>query len=1236
MIKRRGEATIIALVLLALFIISLIATLFIVNSAINTYMETSKKVFRNVEEKRAEDLTILDIYLDDADSTLIIKVRNSGDIYLGIISIWINNTNIQLNSTIYLSPEEVRNIDTGYQIDESKKYIVEIVSERGRIYYGKYPMPKPQVITGRWEHISYSPVIFTPGSTATYADETYTINRFYPTNYDILNGSLISGSLESLYYDDSDYMILKSVPLSSIEKSYYANSYYNLIGSIISGDTSSLRVSDDAYLVIDSSPILTESTLYTHSELYTVGPTEHYMLKTVPGDGARLIINYNTTDDEWHPIASFVYPLSGLDLQSRIWHLYYRVKVISSAGGGVLPGWLYYKPIVITEKTNEDLTNYQVRIVLNADNFNFDHAKQDGSDIRFLDSDQATLLNYWIEKWDYNNKEAIIWVKIPYLRGGSTKTIYLYYGNPDATYDPDHYGLNRVMEQLPANDGDNYMIYYQEWIMPENKFQRIGDPMGWHSDDYQWRYRLPFNLPYYSGSYKYIAIASNGYIQVNGGSGWSDWSSTLNEFKNRKYISPYWADLMTIAPRDIYIERVYTDEYGDGIYIRWYTAYYYRRGVQNFAAALYKNGLIRFDYGYFSGSSYTDGTPVIGVSYGDNQHYTVSSYNNIRNPSYYNSILFWPRKKASIEPGVSVGDESLAGGGYISADISVLDSEGNVIHAIGSKVASAYIGVNDTWITVSGDFNFPGYTSNEGEYLEIKYCVRGLSNIPTQFYLDIDNQNLSENNQTRIELPSHELPSKYIFSIELEGSSNTAWIWNNITFTLESHYDYNEVKVNISLYDYELDRFSQEGEEGFLSFVYSGSPADVIKSGNVRNNPKNYRDDDGNWKIKINGYRDTFFNERFKVYLDYLMYKVSFVNKYGVKINLYFNNVSLENLYRLIISSKMKYNSTGLILYYKVYNFSISDWSLVNSWVIDTSIEKSYNNTFISDFTSIVSNGLFILRMNTTLLSDDASPFEQFIDVSYLDAAYKISGAIYVGRGDSNETYIYIISNDTWKKVSDAPFIWDGIARLLFISSNKMIYAFNETCLYMYNTTDGIWRLISILPEEASHGASISYSRMYQDIIIYIPGGGSRSAYIYNLTSGVWSNIRNIPEAVSSYSMAVGADNGCIYLITGRDSGGFYKYNITSNEWIKIGVAPASELSGMTYYGEYIYISDLDGGLYRYTISNNTWCGLIPVIPVKSDGEGNRLLTDGSYLYYLRFDYTAEALRISIQSLRIY
>ena len=1225
MIKRRGEATIIALVLLALFIISLIATLLIVNSAINTYMETSKKVFRNVEEKRAEDLTILDTYLDDADSTLIIKVKNSGDIYLGIISIWINNTNIQLNSTIYLSPEEVKNIDTGYQINQSKEYIVEIVSERGRIYYGKYPMPKPQVITGRWEHISYSPVIFPPGSTATYADETYYVNKYHPFNYSIINGSITSGSLESLYYDDDNYMILKSVPLSSTYKNYYPSAYNILAGSVIAGDTSSLRISDDVYLVIESSPILTESKLYAHSESYVIGSSEYYMYKTVSGDGPPLVLNYNTTDDEWHQISSFIYPLNGLNLQSETWNFYYRVKLKS----------LYYKPIVINEETGKDLVNYQVKIVLNSSNFNFEHAKRDGSDIRFMDSDQNTLLDYWIEKWDYDSREAIIWVKVPFIPGGSSKVIYLYYGDPNASYDPNHYGIEKVMEPLPATDGDNYMIYYQEWIMPDNKFQLIGTSMGWHGDDYQWRYQLPFNFPYYSSTYNYVAIASNGYIEVDGDSGRSDWGSTERKFRVRKYVSPYWADLMTDPPRDIYIDTTYSDEYGSGIYIRWNTTYYYLSGDQNFAVVLYRNGLIRFDYGYFSGQSIRDDTPVIGVSYGDNKHYTLSSYNGKTNPSYNNSLLYWPRKKADIEPSVTVGEESVSGG-YISVDISILDSTGEVVDVIGSKVASVFINKSDTWVTLSGSFDFPGYSSSEEEYLVVKYYVRGVSGASTRFYLDIDDYNISQSEQTRIELPSQEFPSGYIFNIEFEGSSNRAWIWNNITITLESHYNFNGVEVNMSLYNYNLNRYSQDGEEGFISFTYNNSPEDIVESEIVLSNPEYYRDSDGSWKIKIVGYRDTVFNEKFRAYIDYLVYRVSFINKYSSIVDLYFNDISLNNIYSLIVASKIKYNSTDLSLNYKIFNYSISDWSLIGSWVIDSINERLYNKTLTNDFSNIVYDGMLILRINSTLVSDDASPFKEYIDASIIYAAYEVSGVIYVGRGNTSETYAYIISNNTWKRLSDAPFTWDGIARLLYISYNRMVYAFNESRLYMYNTTSDVWVSINSLPESAGHGASISYSRTYEDIIIYIPGGGSSSAYIYNITSGVWSDIQNIPEAVSSYGMAIGADDGCIYLITGRDSGGFYRYNITSNEWIRIGISPTSELGGMTYYEGFIYISDLDGGLYRYTVSNDTWNGLLPSIPVKSEGEGVRLLTDGSYLYYLRFDYTADVLRIDIQSLTVY
>ncbi|MFZ8804232.1 MAG: DUF2341 domain-containing protein, partial [Candidatus Calescibacterium sp.] len=54
-------------------------------------------------------------------------------------------------------------------------------------------------------------------------------------------------------------------------------------------------------------------------------------------------------------------------------------------------------------------------------------ARLDYGDIRFTDSDGSTLLNYWQEA------DGRFWVKVPYIPANSTKTIYVYYGNPSAT-----------------------------------------------------------------------------------------------------------------------------------------------------------------------------------------------------------------------------------------------------------------------------------------------------------------------------------------------------------------------------------------------------------------------------------------------------------------------------------------------------------------------------------------------------------------------------------------------------------------------------------------------------------------------------------------------------------------------------------------------------------------------------------------------------------------------------------
>jgi hypothetical protein len=99
-----------------------------------------------------------------------------------------------------------------------------------------------------------------------------------------------------------------------------------------------------------------------------------------------------------------------------------------------LSGWKYRRPITIdnTQNTN-NLTDYQVLITVDtASLISAGKMRSDGGDIRFTDSDGITLLSYWVQE-GINTSSTKIWVKVPSIPASSTKTIYLYYGNPSAT-----------------------------------------------------------------------------------------------------------------------------------------------------------------------------------------------------------------------------------------------------------------------------------------------------------------------------------------------------------------------------------------------------------------------------------------------------------------------------------------------------------------------------------------------------------------------------------------------------------------------------------------------------------------------------------------------------------------------------------------------------------------------------------------------------------------------------------
>ena len=123
--------------------------------------------------------------------------------------------------------------------------------------------------------------------------------------------------------------------------------------------------------------------------------------------------------------------------------------------------WKYRIPITIDNSSNSNtLTNYQIKITINSNESSFwDNIETDGRSIRFTDEDNSTLLNFWIEKFDYNNQSAIIWVKIPQIDASSNKTIYLYYGNSSADNASDGESTFIFFDDFEDGDSSDWLTY---------------------------------------------------------------------------------------------------------------------------------------------------------------------------------------------------------------------------------------------------------------------------------------------------------------------------------------------------------------------------------------------------------------------------------------------------------------------------------------------------------------------------------------------------------------------------------------------------------------------------------------------------------------------------------------------------------------------------------------------------------------------------------------------------------
>jgi len=127
--------------------------------------------------------------------------------------------------------------------------------------------------------------------------------------------------------------------------------------------------------------------------------------------------------------------------------------------------WQYRKKLTFVQDAGQSgaLTDFPVMVKITSSDTNFwSHVRDDGYDVRFLDSDDSTQCDFHFEQFDHVTDVMIAWVEVPSIAAyGTTDYIWLYYGNPSASADPQNesgtYDANfKMVQHLEETSGTHY------------------------------------------------------------------------------------------------------------------------------------------------------------------------------------------------------------------------------------------------------------------------------------------------------------------------------------------------------------------------------------------------------------------------------------------------------------------------------------------------------------------------------------------------------------------------------------------------------------------------------------------------------------------------------------------------------------------------------------------------------------------------------------------------------------
>jgi hypothetical protein len=251
--------------------------------------------------------------------------------------------------------------------------------------------------------------------------------------------------------------------------------------------------------------------------------------------------------------------------------------------------------------------------------------------------------------------------------------------------------------------------------------------------------------------------------------------------------------------------------------------------------------------------------------------------------------------------------------------------------------------------------------------------------------------------------------------VEFSGSSNLEE-WTQLQLTLDSAWTAGGVNVTIQLYNYALGRYAEPGEDGYLNYISSPTPnTDETKTITVTANPMSFRDDSGNWRVKITGVRDGAAEYQFKA--DLLEFKPTYAVQQKTDWYCAFKIAEGPSTITEIKVSYWGYYSTASVsqtLY--IYNFTSSSWVQLGATQTYTTpyTGQWHNATVTSGFQNYVSSGEVRIRVEG--VKTTSRTFYQYADFLniYVTSAWAAAAEV------TQSIYIYNFVEGVWSKISTA------------------------------------------------------------------------------------------------------------------------------------------------------------------------------------------------------------------------